>query len=89
MSTSRTAHADRERETLVKQQQDKTWATKTQQDWLANVAINSRLLICKVELREALYYAKHTLKVDPYFQVLALNKLLPLLTFINQLYSNH
>jgi hypothetical protein len=27
--------------------------------------------------------------VDPNFQILALNKLLPLLAFINQLYSNH
>jgi hypothetical protein len=39
------------------------------------MAINSRLLICKVEIGEALYYAKFALKVDPYFQVLALTML--------------
>jgi hypothetical protein len=47
MLTSRTAHADREREnTHVKQYQGKAWATKSQQDWPINVAINSRLLAC-------------------------------------------
>jgi hypothetical protein len=45
----------------------KTWATKTQQDWPVNVAINNRLLICKTKIEEALYYAKPELKVDPYF----------------------
>jgi hypothetical protein len=39
------------------------------------MAINSRLLICKAEVGEALYYAKPALKVDPYFQVLDLSKL--------------
>jgi hypothetical protein len=39
------------------------------------VAINSRLLACKAEIGEALYYAKLALRVDPYFQVLALLKL--------------
>jgi hypothetical protein len=29
------------------------------------------------------------LRVDPYFQVLALLKLMPLLSFVNHLYSNH
>jgi hypothetical protein len=37
------------------------------------MAINTRLLTCKVELGEALYYAKPALRVDPYFQVLALS----------------
>jgi hypothetical protein len=53
------------------------------------VAINGRLLACKAELGQALYYAKPALRVDPYFQLLALAQLIPLLTFINQLYSNH
>jgi hypothetical protein len=53
------------------------------------VAINSQLLACKAELGQALYYAKLMLRVYPYFQVLALAQLIPLLTFINQLYSNH
>jgi hypothetical protein len=39
------------------------------------VAINNRLLACKAEIGEALYYAKLALRVDPYFQVLALLKL--------------
>jgi hypothetical protein len=38
---------------------------------------------------EALYYAKLMLRVDPYFQVLALLKLFLLLALMNQLYSNH
>jgi hypothetical protein len=45
MPTSRTAHAERQREnTLIKQHQGKAWATKAQQDVPANVAINSQLL---------------------------------------------
>jgi hypothetical protein len=47
------------------------------------MAINSRLLACKAELGQSLYYAKPALRVDPYFQVLALAQLIPLLTFIN------
>jgi hypothetical protein len=43
------------------------------------MAINSRLLICKAEIGETLYYDKPALKVDPYFQVLALIKLYPYL----------
>jgi hypothetical protein len=39
------------------------------------VTLNSRLLVCKVEIGEALYYAKLALRVDPYFQVLVLLKL--------------
>jgi hypothetical protein len=53
------------------------------------MAVNSQLLICKAEIGEALYYVKPALKVDPYFEVLALNKLMLLLAFIYQLYSNH
>jgi hypothetical protein len=53
------------------------------------MAINSQLLACKAELGQALYHAKPILRVDPYFQVLALAQLISLLTFINQLYSNH
>jgi hypothetical protein len=51
--------------------------------------INIRLLACKAELGQALYYAKPALGVGAYFQVLGLAQLIPLLTFINQLYSNH
>jgi hypothetical protein len=48
MPTSRTAHADRGREsTPPKQRQGKAWATKTQNDLPINVAINSWLLACK------------------------------------------
>jgi hypothetical protein len=65
------------------------WATKAQQDWPINVAINSWLIACKGWIGEALYYAKLTLRVDPYFHVLALLNRFPLLSFINQLYSNH
>jgi hypothetical protein len=71
-----------------KQQQGKAWAIKAQQNLPVNVAINSWLLVCKAGRGEALYYAKPALKVDPYFQVLALLKLLPLLALIDQLYSN-
>jgi hypothetical protein len=39
------------------------------------MGINSRLLACQAEIGEALYYAKLVLRVDPYFQVLALLKL--------------
>jgi hypothetical protein len=53
------------------------------------MAIKSRLLACKAEIGEALYYAKPALRVDPYFQVLSLLKLMSLLVFINQLYSKH
>jgi hypothetical protein len=67
----------------------KVWATKAQQDWPINVAINNRLLACKAKLGQALYYAKPALRVDSYFQVLALPQLIPLLAFMNQLYSNH
>jgi hypothetical protein len=38
---------------------------------------------------EALYYAKSTLRVSPYFQVLALLQSFALLTFRVQLYLNH
>jgi hypothetical protein len=72
-----------ERDTHAKQYQGKAWATKAQQDLPINAAINSRLLICKAEIGEALYYTKLTLRVDPYFHVLALIKLLPLLVFLN------
>jgi hypothetical protein len=90
MLTSRTAHADREREnTPTKQQQGKAWATNAQQDLPVNMTINSWLLASKVE-RDKLYnYAKPALRVSPHFQVLALIKLLPLLASVNQLYSNH
>jgi hypothetical protein len=36
------------------------------------MAINSWLLACKTEIGQSLYYAKPVLRVDPYFQVLAL-----------------
>jgi hypothetical protein len=39
------------------------------------MVINSRLLACKAEIGEALYYVKLMLRVDPYFQLLALLKL--------------
>jgi hypothetical protein len=58
---------ERERTHLQKQQQDKAWATKTQQDLPGNVATNSRLLACKAE-RDKLYnYVKPALRVSPYF----------------------
>jgi hypothetical protein len=85
MPTSRMAHIDRERERthLQKQQQEKAWATKTQQDLLVNVAINSWLIACEAK-RDKLYnYAKPTLRVSHYFQILALFKSIPFLTFLN------
>jgi hypothetical protein len=45
--------------------------------------MNSRLLVCKVEIGQALYYTKLVLRVGPYIQVLALLKIFPLLAFIN------
>jgi hypothetical protein len=73
MLTSRTAHAEREREnTPAKQHQGKSSATQAQQDLPVNLAINSRLLGCEA-IGEQLYLcAKPTLRVDPYFHVLAL-----------------
>jgi hypothetical protein len=53
------------------------------------MAINSRLLACKAEIGQALYYVKPALRVDPYFQVLAIIQLMSTLALINQLYSNH
>jgi hypothetical protein len=53
------------------------------------MAINNRLLTCKAELGKNLYYAKTSLRVDLYFHNSALIKLIPLLAFVNQLYSNH
>jgi hypothetical protein len=47
------------------------------------MVINSRVLACKTELEQALYYVKPALRADPYFQVLALAQLIPILTFIN------
>jgi hypothetical protein len=38
------------------------------------MAINSRLLVCKTSSGRALYYAKPTLRGNPYFQILALFK---------------
>jgi hypothetical protein len=68
MSTSKMAHADREREnTPVKQKQGKTWATKAQQDLPINVAKNSRLLSWKPEKNKFYNYVKSTLMVSPYF----------------------
>jgi hypothetical protein len=49
----------------------KAWATKAQQDWSVNMAISSQLLACKGRMVEALYYVEPTLRVEPYFQVLA------------------
>jgi hypothetical protein len=49
MPTSRTTHAERERENIpTKQHKGKAWATKTQQDLPVDMDINSRLLACKV-----------------------------------------
>jgi hypothetical protein len=53
------------------------------------MAINSRLLTCKVKIGYALYYVKLTLRVGPYFQVLALPKSFQILTIMIQLYSNY
>jgi hypothetical protein len=91
MPISRMAHVDRERERthLQKQQQDKVWATKAQQDLPVNVTINSRHLACKAEKDKLYNCVKPTLRVSPYFQVLALIKTYPFFTFLNQLYSNH
>jgi hypothetical protein len=44
------------------------------------MAISSRLLAYKAEIGQALYYAKPVLRVDHYFQVLALIKSFQVLT---------
>jgi hypothetical protein len=62
--------------TSIKQHQDKTWATKARQDWLINMAINSRLPVRKAWRDKLYHYAKPALRVDPYFQVLALFKII-------------
>jgi hypothetical protein len=73
MPTSRTAHAEREREsTPVKQYQSKAWATKAQQDWPINVVINNQLLVCKAEYDKFYLYTKPALRVDPYFYVFSI-----------------
>jgi hypothetical protein len=66
--TIETAHAEGERENKpAKQQQDKAWATKPQQDWPINMVINSWLLACKASWDKLYLYAKPALRVDPYF----------------------
>jgi hypothetical protein len=37
----------------------------------------------------ALYYAKPALQLGPYLSSFSSNQLIPLLVFMNQLYSNH
>jgi hypothetical protein len=59
----------------LKRSTSKAWATKAQQDWPINVTINNRLLVCNASRGRALYYDKPTLRVSPYFQILALFKL--------------
>jgi hypothetical protein len=59
-----------ERDTPTKQHQGKVWATKAPQDLPINVAINNRLLACKVYWDKLYIYVKHALRADPYFQVL-------------------
>jgi hypothetical protein len=44
----------------------KAWATKAQQNWPVNVAINNRLLVCNAGIGVALYYVKPALRVSPY-----------------------
>jgi hypothetical protein len=90
MPTSRTAHANREREThLQNNNKAKPEQLKLSKTDLSMWPQNSRLLACKPEIGEALYYVKPALRVDSYFQVLDLIKLLSSLTFLNQLYSNN
>jgi hypothetical protein len=63
----------RERDAPIKQNQGKACATKAQQDITVNIAINSRLQYARLH-GKALYYAKPTLRVSLYFQILALFK---------------
>jgi hypothetical protein len=67
----------------------KPWATKAQQDWPVNVTINNRQLACKAEIGGALCHAKPALWVDPYLSSFSSNQLIPLVAFMNQLYSNY
>jgi hypothetical protein len=49
MEPSEMAHVGGEmKSTNTKQQKDKAWATKAQQNLPVNMAINSRLIVCKV-----------------------------------------
>jgi hypothetical protein len=48
MLTREMTHARREGKNIpAKQYQGKAWATKAQQDWPVNIAINNQLLVCK------------------------------------------
>jgi hypothetical protein len=51
----------------------KAWASKAQQDLPVNVAINSRLLVCKAYRVNPISVHKPALIVVPYFHVLALS----------------
>jgi hypothetical protein len=53
------------------------------------MAINSRLLACKAEIGQALYYVKLALRVDPYFHVFSSNQADANTGSQNPLYSNH
>jgi hypothetical protein len=71
---TQTCHNTRSTQTFLQPKRftSKAWSTKAQQDWPVNVTINNRLLICKALRGRALCYAKPTLRMSPYFQVLAL-----------------
>jgi hypothetical protein len=69
-----TCHSTRSTQDFLqpKRSTSKAWETKAQQDWPINMVINSRLLVCKASSGRALYYAKPALRVNHYFQILAL-----------------
>jgi hypothetical protein len=56
---------ERERTHLQKQQQNKVWVTKPQQELSINMAINSRHLACKAEEDKLYNYAKPALRLSP------------------------
>jgi hypothetical protein len=83
MSTSRTAHTERERERApAKQHQGKAWATKGQQNLLVNMVINRWLIACKASWDKLYNYVKSALRVSPYFQVLDFSKTFSNLTIM-------
>jgi hypothetical protein len=59
-----------------KRSTSKAWATKAQQDWPINVAINSWLLAYNASWGKLYTKAKPALWESPYFQILALNQTL-------------
>jgi hypothetical protein len=64
----------REGENTPVTQQGKTWSTKARQDLPINMVINNWLLTYKAIGEQLYLYVKFTLRVSPYFHILAIFK---------------